>query len=544
MHERNIHKSSFTNFDELSKKHAFINIFLHKNKNGKLYYDFGKSLATYFLSKAILKEYYGLNFYLPYVDYEKIEEVLGHISLLSKDINNESAIIYVNDIEEFKNIILNLYHEYNNKLLNSSSEGENGILNNPNHELKWEYSIETEEDMNQKRFLCPCIPGRANYIHFLSDLTVLTTVNEEVSSETKGGEETNESVNNYEEIKNVKHLTILYGSLIKVLDIGVGANCIYPLLGNCIYDWSFTGVDINLDSLKYCYINILLNNKENSILLKYQKDKKKIFKNVINDTDMYFFSMCNPPFYSIVEEVNKNPFRNLQANVDEVVYFDKDQVTTTEAEEVINTASQTRQEDILNVDQQNDRYINKIYENTNEKRGNVNLETNDFIASSINPEEEHVSVTQVVNEDLKKNDIKHCIYNNDNTGGEYAFILNMINESSCYFYNVIWFSTLVSKFKNVKLVKKEIIKSMRMYNIQGKNQVIFLNALIKNNIHFNQYVQFQNVENAFIPVYISQYRIFESHTGRITRWIICWSYYCEEQINYIKKLLHERIINV
>jgi 23S rRNA (adenine1618-N6)-methyltransferase len=28
------------------------------------------------------------------------------------------------------------------------------------------------------------------------------------------------------------------------LDIGVGANCIYPIIGNAEYGWSFVGTDM------------------------------------------------------------------------------------------------------------------------------------------------------------------------------------------------------------------------------------------------------------------------------------------------------------
>ena len=60
--------------------------------------------------------------------------------------------------------------------------------------------------------LCPPIPGRLDYIHHLADL---------LSSEEP----------------------------IKILDIGTGATCIYPLLGVASFDWKFVATDIDLDSL-------------------------------------------------------------------------------------------------------------------------------------------------------------------------------------------------------------------------------------------------------------------------------------------------------
>ncbi|KOB85579.1 hypothetical protein PFDG_05424 [Plasmodium falciparum Dd2] len=130
--------------------------------------------------------------------------------------------------------------------------------------------------------------------------------------------------------------------------------------------------------------------------------------------------------------------------------------------------------------------------------------------------------------------------NYNNNGGEYKFIMNMLEESISYFFNVIWFTTLVSKFKNVKLIKKEIINSMRLYHEYKKNQIYFLNCIIKENLYFNQTFVFKNIQKKIPPVYIAQYRIFESYSGNITRWIICWSYYNPEQIDALKKLYYEK----
>ena len=60
--------------------------------------------------------------------------------------------------------------------------------------------------------LCPPIPGRADYIHYLADLLC----------EHNFGRNPN-------------------GVKIKCLDVGVGANCIYPILGVTEYNWNFIG---------------------------------------------------------------------------------------------------------------------------------------------------------------------------------------------------------------------------------------------------------------------------------------------------------------
>src|ERR1700761_6728862 len=65
-------------------------------------------------------------------------------------------------------------------------------------------------------YLCPPIPGRADYIHYAADLL----------AEVNGG-------------------VVPKGPKIHVLDIGRGANCVYPLIGSSVYGWTFVGTDID-----------------------------------------------------------------------------------------------------------------------------------------------------------------------------------------------------------------------------------------------------------------------------------------------------------
>src|SRR5690606_24715537 len=72
-----------------------------------------------------------------------------------------------------------------------------------------------------ENYLCPPIPGRADYIHYIADL---------LADNNKG--------------------IVPTGSEIKCLDIGVGANCIYPIIGVKEYGWSFIGADIDALAIK------------------------------------------------------------------------------------------------------------------------------------------------------------------------------------------------------------------------------------------------------------------------------------------------------
>ncbi|ETW31347.1 hypothetical protein PFFCH_01247 [Plasmodium falciparum FCH/4] len=634
MHDRNIHKHIYIDYLELSKKYTFLKIFLHKNeKSTNVYYNFEQSIAVYFLSKSILKEYYDLNFYMPYI---KNDEIQNNIILGNNSFNTNEFIYSINelkDINSLKNIILLSYKNYDAYLLNLKNDSNTNLscrqyddytitYNNNINEQRNDIYCKNTFECNKKneniilqndqggKFLCPCVPGRVNYIHILADLTDMNELNNlknnlnSIKNNDKYIPVTNINVNininNTNKVQN--NMFLLYGNIIKVLDIGVGANCIYPLLGNNIYKWSFLGTDINIDSLKYSFINILINNKENDIQLKYQTNKRNIFQNIINNSDLFFFSMCNPPYYTFIEEVNKNPYRMLEANVDEVVYYLGDQ-------KGINIDNNNNDKENNNNNKKKNNKKNK--KNSNDHNNHVdnmhgtnifidNIHTDDIqthninldrtISSELGPintenqkeqkveREEENNITKIkmensnhccnnknmsnqindgnitsfkisINEEEEEEEEEHNLNNTpyinstpnyNNNGGEYKFIMNMLEESISYFFNVIWFTTLVSKFKNVKLIKKEIINSMRLYHEYKKNQIYFLNCIIKENLYFNQTFVFKNIQKKIPPVYIAQYRIFESYSGNITRWIICWSYYNPEQIDALKKLYYEK----
>ena len=128
--------------------------------------------------------------------------------------------------------------------------------------------------------LCPPIPGRVDYIHHLNDL-----------------------------LKDEKEVSIL--------DIGTGATCIYPLLGNAVYGWNFVGTDIDLDSLDSAQDIIDDNDLDPQILLRQQFDENNILTGIIEPEDAFTAAMCNPPFYKSAEEArgaNRRKTRNLGTN--------------------------------------------------------------------------------------------------------------------------------------------------------------------------------------------------------------------------------------
>jgi len=116
--------------------------------------------------------------------------------------------------------------------------------------------------------LCPPIPGRVDYIHYLADLLKASGILENA----------------------------------KVLDIGTGANCIYPLLGNAEYGWKFVGTDIDAKSLEYAKLIVEENGLDQSIKLLKQAHSTQILKGILDETDKFSAAMCNPPFYGSQEE--------------------------------------------------------------------------------------------------------------------------------------------------------------------------------------------------------------------------------------------------
>ncbi len=118
-------------------------------------------------------------------------------------------------------------------------------------------------------YLCPPIPGRADYLHGLADLL----------SETAGGE-------------------IPRGEQVRVLDVGTGANCIYPLLGHSDYGWRFLGSDIDPQALASAQSIIQANGLDAAIELRQQNEPKHIFLGLLGNEERFALSLCNPPFHA------------------------------------------------------------------------------------------------------------------------------------------------------------------------------------------------------------------------------------------------------
>nr|WP_319554377.1 23S rRNA (adenine(1618)-N(6))-methyltransferase RlmF [uncultured Vibrio sp.] len=139
-----------------------------------------------------------------------------------------------------------------------------------------------------EHYLCPPIPGRADYIHRVAEL---------LDGEVKG--------------KYPHHD-------VRALDIGVGANCIYPIVGVTEYGWHYTGSDVDPKSIESAQAivdgNVSLNGR---IELVRQMSQANIYRGVIQPNERYDVTTCNPPFHRSVEEAAMGSQRkvdNLRAN--------------------------------------------------------------------------------------------------------------------------------------------------------------------------------------------------------------------------------------
>ena len=125
-------------------------------------------------------------------------------------------------------------------------------------------------------YLCPPIPGRVDYIHYIADVLSLSN----------GG-------------------SIPKGKSVTVLDIGVGANCIYPLLGHQEYAWQFIGSEIDPIAFKVAKQIVESNSFSNYIEIRHQTNASYIFKGIVKPTELIDITVCNPPFHSSAAEASE-----------------------------------------------------------------------------------------------------------------------------------------------------------------------------------------------------------------------------------------------
>ena len=115
-------------------------------------------------------------------------------------------------------------------------------------------------------YLCPPIPGRSDYIHHLADL-------------------------------------IGHSAERTILDVGTGANCIYPLIGASEYRWRFVATDIDPVAVRWAQKLIAANpSVAGRIECRLQRTATECFRGVVTPAEYFDATMCNPPFHASAVE--------------------------------------------------------------------------------------------------------------------------------------------------------------------------------------------------------------------------------------------------
>lgn len=143
------------------------------------------------------------------------------------------------------------------------------------------YDIEYWQIPDQ--YLCPPIPSRADYIHYIADVLG---------------------------IKNTKLEDLK--KQIKCLDVGVGANCVYPIIGVKEYNWKFVGTDI--DAIAVAAANkIIASNPtlKDKVTIRLQPNKKNILTGIIRKDDFFDIVICNPPFHKSLDDAQASAIKKL-----------------------------------------------------------------------------------------------------------------------------------------------------------------------------------------------------------------------------------------
>ena len=145
--------------------------------------------------------------------------------------------------------------------------------------LKANYGVANWDLPDQ--YLCPPIPGRADLLHYLADLLASSNGN-----------------------------VVPCGKAIRVLDIGVGANAVYPLIGHSEYGWSFVGSDIDRTALAAAQAVLDANDGHRlAIELRHQAAPLSIFSGILRDDELFDLVICNPPFHSSLDDAQAGSAR-------------------------------------------------------------------------------------------------------------------------------------------------------------------------------------------------------------------------------------------
>jgi len=134
-------------------------------------------------------------------------------------------------------------------------------------------------------YLCPPIPGRADYVHHAADL---------LASGNKAG-------------------AILRGPSVSVLDLGTGANLVYPIIGRAEYGWRFVGTDIDPVAIQNAERLVAANpTLAGQVELRRQADRTALLRGIVRPGERFDLTLCNPPFHTSAAEAAAGSARKIR----------------------------------------------------------------------------------------------------------------------------------------------------------------------------------------------------------------------------------------
>jgi 23S rRNA (adenine1618-N6)-methyltransferase len=90
-----------------------------------------------------------------------------------------------------------------------------------------------------------------------------------------------------------------HGSQIRLLDIGTGANLVYPLLAHAEYGWDCVGSDIDRPALDNAQTILQANPAFAAhIALRHQTRDDAMFSGIWQKGERFDLTLCNPPFHA------------------------------------------------------------------------------------------------------------------------------------------------------------------------------------------------------------------------------------------------------
>ncbi len=137
-------------------------------------------------------------------------------------------------------------------------------------------------------YLTPPVPGRLDYLLAMADLLAADHAGQ-----------------------------VPLGKSVRLLDIGTGASCIFPLLAQLHFGWLAIGSEVDARALKAAKAIVQFNpSLKGKIEIRQQTDATQVFAGIAGLEERFDCCVCNPPFYTSANQAARASDRKrLQLNI-------------------------------------------------------------------------------------------------------------------------------------------------------------------------------------------------------------------------------------